>query len=136
MIDDQHGHVEFSLINDIIIVATLTGSFNEFGARDYTHGIKQCVKALQDKHFAILVDNTHMLGGTPEAYQELEMYNQWLTQTNLVAKAIIVSQHITTELIKAHSPSVNLQNMKGFTDKKLALEWLTARLNEHTNTHE
>jgi len=119
----QHGEVQICFENNIIS-ATLIGSFNEEGAIKYTEGIKNIVKSLEGKKYAILVDNSDMEGGTPEAYQVLEQYNQWLNRTNLVAKAIIVKTLITTELIKTLSPSIKLQTTKSFKNKKLALQWL------------
>lgn len=123
MIGSQHGMVEISFENHIII-ATLNGAFNEIGAEKYTEGVKSIVNKLKDEKYAILVDNCNMEGGTPEAYQVLEKYNQWLNTTNLVAKAIVVNSPITTNLIKSLSPSVKLQTTKSFNDKKSALKWL------------
>lgn len=121
--DNRHGDVQIILKNNII-VATLVGSFNENGAINYTEKVKDLVKILNGKEYAILVDNSNMEGGTPEAYQVLEEYNQWLNQTNLVAKAMIVKTLITTDLIKSLSPSINLQTVRSFHDKKSAMKWL------------
>lgn len=123
MMNGQHGEVKICCENNIIS-ATLIGSFNEEGAIKYTEGIKNIVKNLEGQKYAILVDNSNMEGGTPEAYQVLEKYNQWLNNTNLVAKAMIVKTLITTELIKTLSPSINLQATKTFKNKKVALKWL------------
>ena len=125
--NSQHGEVQICYENRIIS-ATLVGSFNEEGAIEYTEGIKNIVKGLEGQKYAILVDNSNMEGGTPEAYQVLEKYNQWLNNTNLVAKAIIVKTLITTELINTLSPSIKLQTTKTFKNKKLALKWLQSLL--------
>ena len=122
---NQHGEVDI-LLDGNIIIATLIGSFNEKGAIEYTEGVKGIVKNFEGEDYAILVDNSNMEGGTPEAYQVLEKYHQWLNQTNLVAQAIVVKTLITTELIKSLSPSVKLQTTRSFQDKELAFEWLKA----------
>ena len=119
----QHGEVQICCENNIIR-ATLIGSFNEEGAIKYTEGIKDIVRSLEGQKYAILVDNLNMEGGTPEAYQVLEQYNQWLNGTNLVGKAIIVKTLITTELIKSLSPSIKLQTTKSFKNRTLAIQWL------------
>ena len=119
----QHGEVQICCENNIIS-ATLIGSFNEEGAIKYTEGIKDIVRSLEGQKYAILVDNLNMEGGTPEAYQVLEQYNQWLNGTNLVGKAIIVKTLITTELIKSLSPSIKLQTTKSFQNRTLAIQWL------------
>jgi len=120
---NQHGEVQI-LLEGNIIIATLIGAFNGKGAIKYTEGVKSIVKNLKGKKYAILVDNSNMEGGTPEAYQVLEEYHQWLNETNLVAQAIVVKTLITSELIKSLSPSVKLQTTKSFQDKELAFEWL------------
>ena len=124
---DQHGEVQLCYENNIIR-ATLIGAFNEQGAIQYTEGIKHIVKSLKGQKYAILVDNTKMQGGTPEAYQVLEEYNQWLNSTNIVAKAMVVRTLITTELIYNLSPSIKLQNTKTFKNKESALLWLKTLL--------
>lgn len=123
MMDIQHGEVSI-ILKDNIIVATLIGAFNKKGAVEYTEGVKNLVKKLNDNKYAILVDNSSMEGGTPEAYQVLENYNQWLNKTNLVAKAMVVKTTITADLIQTLSPSVKLQTTKTFHDKTLAFKWL------------
>lgn len=126
---DQHGEVQLCYENNIIR-ATLIGAFNEQGAIQYTEGIKHIVKSLKGQEYAILVDNTKMEGGTPEAYQVLEEYNQWLNHTNLVAKAVVVETIITTELIKHLSPAIKLQTTKTFKNKASALRWLQTLISD------
>ncbi len=123
MINEQHGEVDI-IVEGNIIIATLVGSFNEIGAIQYTEGIKNIVNTFERKRYAILVDNSNMEGGTPQAYQVLEKYNQWLNKTNLVAKAMIVKTSVTTELINSLSPSIKQQTTQSFNDKKLAKKWL------------
>lgn len=119
----QHGEIEIILDGNIII-ATLVGSFNEEGAIKYTESVKEIVKNLKGESYAILVDNSNLDGGTPEAYQVLEKYNQWLNSTNITAKAITVKDTITVDLIKSLSPSIQHQNIRKFIEKDLALKWL------------
>lgn len=119
----RHGDTHFS-IKGKIIIATLTGAYNKNGAIQYTEGIKSIVKSFKGERYAILVDNTDMEGGTPEAYQVLEEYNQWLNNTNLVAKAIVSNTTITTDIIKSLSPSINLQKNMHFEDKETAMTWV------------
>ncbi len=133
MIGDRHGDVQISIEGNIII-ATLTGAFNKEGAIKYTEEVKSIIKPLKGEKYAILVDNFNMEGGTPEAYQVLEEYNQWLNKTNIVAKAIVVKTLVTTELIKSWSPSIKLQNTESFQEKELALKWLNTILLKNSVT--
>jgi hypothetical protein len=123
----QHGEVSFTLQGNIII-ATLVGSFNEVGAQKYTEGLKDYINGLGKEAFAILVDNSLMNGGTPEAYQVLEKYNQWLNTINMIAKAIVVQNSVTNDLIEFLSPSIKLQTVKSFNEKSAALVWLQEKL--------
>jgi len=72
----EHGET-FCEVNGNIIIMRTIGAFNEYGAQNYTNAIKFAVDSLQGSSFSIMVNNLAFLGGTPEAYQELENYNAW-----------------------------------------------------------
>jgi hypothetical protein len=124
---NQHGEVEI-LHEDNIIAVTVIGSFNEIGAMDYIKKVKEAVTNMAGKKYAILADCSSFEGGTPEVYEILEGYNQWLNTTNLVAKAIVIKVSITENLLRAWSPSFQLQTVKTFDEKALALSWLQTKL--------
>ncbi len=73
----EHGQVSIRQDGNIIIVK-LVGGFNEFGAKKYTDGVKGIIGNFNGEPFTILVNNLELSGGTPEAYEEVEQYNQWL----------------------------------------------------------
>ncbi|NMP31312.1 hypothetical protein HII17_07040 [Thalassotalea sp. M1531] len=127
MIQNQHGCVHIECQGNIII-ATLTGAFNDLGANTYAQGVEKVVESFHENKYAILVDNTKLEGGTPEAYQIVEQHNQWLNSTSLVAKAFVVRSEVTTNLIKSLSPSVNQQTTKSFNEKSEAMKWLQTLL--------
>ena len=119
----QHGEVTIEITGNIIIVRTI-GAFNEYGAKKYTDGMKAAVDSLDDKSFSILVNNLEFLGGTPEAYQELEDYNIWLNQEKLIAKAMVITSTIILDVIDKLSPSRAAQQTKSFADENTAMHWL------------
>ena len=121
----EHGDVTITLKGNIIIVRT-SGAFNEFGAKQYTEGLKKMIKGLEGKPFSILVNNLDFLGGTPEAYQELESYNLWLNKQKLIAKAMVITSGITIELIDKHSPARATQQTQNFNDEASAMKWLVS----------
>jgi hypothetical protein len=123
--DIEHGEVTFTLDENIIIVK-LEGAFNEFGAKKYTAGVKQIINTFQGRPFSILINNLEVLGGTPEAYEELEKYNKWLNTQNLIAKAMVISSITTLNIINLLSPSRQSQNSKNFDNEEEALNWLKA----------
>jgi len=122
-VDIEHGEVIMTVHNNIIIVK-LIGAFNEFGAKKYTDGIKELIDNLHGESFSILINNLEMEGGTPEAYDELEKYNQWLNTQKLTAKAMVITSIATIDLIDQLSPSRKLQHCKNFDNEAEAIYWL------------
>lgn len=119
----EHGDVAIEVLGNIIIVRTV-GAFNEYGARRYTQGIKTIIEGLQGQSFSILINNLEFQGATPEAYQELEIYNAWLNQQKLIAKAMVITSSITLDVIDKLSPSRAAQKNMSFDNEKDAMTWL------------
>jgi hypothetical protein len=119
----EHGEISIVVEGNIIIVRA-AGAFNEYGAQRYTQGVKNIVSGLQEQHFSILINNLAFQGATPEAYHELEMYNAWLNQQKLIAKAMVITSSITLDVIDKLSPSRAAQQNKSFDNEKEAMAWL------------
>ncbi len=124
--DIEHGQVSI-MLQDNIIVVKLTGAFNEHGAKHYTDGVRKCVDGFNGKPFSILIDNLALLGGTPEAYEELEKYNSWLNRQNMVAKAMLINSKVALDLMNTLSPSRKLQNSQNFTNEQDAIAWIKSQ---------
>jgi hypothetical protein len=118
-----HGEVSIEVQGNIIIVRT-AGSFNEYGAKKYTDGIKTIVGELKDQSFSILINNLQFEGGTPEAYEELESYNSWLNKQKLIGKAMIITSSITLAVIDKLSPSRASQQIRCFNNETDGMNWL------------
>jgi len=121
--DSEHGEVSIEVIDNIIIVRAV-GAFNEFGAQKYTSSIRTAINCMQKQRFSILINNLKFLGGTPEAYQELEDYNAWLNQKELIGKAMVITSNITLDVINKLSPSRAMQQTKNFDNENDAMNWL------------
>jgi len=121
--NNEHGEALIH-VEENIIVAKLIGAFNGEGAKKYTNGMKKAVKDLQGKSFLMLVNDLKLEGGTPEALQELEKYNSWLTTQKLIAKAMVVKSNMLIEIIDKFSPSQKLQKYAFFDNEKDAYTWL------------
>lgn len=119
----EHGEVAIEVKDNIIIVRT-AGAFNEYGARHYTNGLKKAIYDLQGESFSILINNLEFLGGTPEAYEELEKYNLWLNQQQLIAKAMVIKSAINLGVIDMLSPARASQQTQSFDNEKDAMTWL------------
>lgn len=119
----EHGEVAIEVKDNIIIVRT-AGAFNEYGAQQYTHGVRDVVEGFQGKSFSVLVNNLAFQGATPEAYQELESYNAWLNKQKLIAKAMVITSSITLDVINKLSPSRASQQTRNFENETDAMTWL------------
>ncbi len=125
----KYGHGDAIVdIQGQIVSVTLIGSFDEFGVRKYAEELKQQVMSLQGQEFAVLVNVIAFTGGTPEAYEEIELYNQWLNQENMVAKAMVSISQLTLSIALPRTPARSVQNMENFSDSASAREWLEHQL--------
>ena len=125
----DHGDVSIRVENNIIIVDT-KGAFNEYGARKYTEAVKKEVtQRFGQKPFSLLVNIEKIDGGTPEAFAELEKFNQWLNAQSLVAKAMVSTCQTNIRLLEMYSPSRAQQNIRNFGCEKEALSWLKSLAN-------
>ena len=126
---NSHGTFSLRQENNIIFI-TLIGSFNEYGLSELAHNLKNRVIALSGERFAILINDTEMEGGTPEAYEELNELNIWLNTKNMVAKAVVVKYEMTLDIIKSRAPALKTQNIKTFHLESQAFSWLKEELND------
>ncbi len=119
---DPHGKVEIRLVDNIITTAFI-GAFNYEGILDYTNKIQSIVMSLKEK-FIMIVDNTRYEGCTPEGFDQLDIFNSWLSQTQLKAKAFIIKSVIHKQIIETRTPSLSLQKACFFSNYQDAHEWL------------
>ncbi|MFD2165120.1 hypothetical protein ACFSJY_02495 [Thalassotalea euphylliae] len=125
---DEHGEYQVELIGRIIS-CVLKGSFNKDGCKSYTEAVREKVSQLRGEPFAMLVDDLELEGGTPEAYQELDAYNRWLSTQPIKAKALVINSPMQKDIMLKRAPALKTQNIEFFTDKSLAMAWLTQQLN-------
>jgi hypothetical protein len=122
-----HGGSEVITQNEIIIVR-LSGVFNELGVKKFTDAVRQFVGSLDGNAFGILINDLKLEGGTPEAYAELEVYNQWLNTQRLVAKAMVIESSTHKDIINKLSTSRYQQNIEYFSSEQDALTRLKQEL--------
>lgn len=118
-----------------VIKAKFIGAFNSTGVLKYANKIKSIVNALDGAPFAILVDDLELEGGTPHAYEALEVYNQWLNKQPLIAKAMLTKSLIKIDIITSLAPSHKKQNVQVFEKEKEALVWLKSELAKYEAFH-
>jgi hypothetical protein len=128
---NRHGKCEINLIDERIISAAFIGSFNETAVQNYANEIKRLVNSFQNQPFAMLINNLAIEGGTPEAYQRLDEYNQWLNNQPIVAKAFIIDNNVTKQILLARTPALKQQNIAFFETPTEAKVWLEQQLNNY-----
>lgn len=104
------------------------GSFNELGAENFTLAMREAIVTFNGKAFSILVDDLEVIGGTPQAYAELESYNQWLNSQNMIAKAMVIDSPVTLAIIEKYAPSREKQNIAIFDNRADAIYWLKEQM--------
>jgi len=119
----EHGIFTVTVDTNIIII-TMKGSFNEFGARALIDSIKAKIKSFKSAKFSIIVEDLELEGMTPEGYKEINKYNEWLNDQNMIAKARVAKSTVTLDIDNRLIPAIKKQNIKIFEDVPAAIEWL------------
>lgn len=125
----DHGLSHVVRDGDIIRV-TLKGAFNLEGTERYELQARRVINSFNGAPFLMLVDDTEVEGGTPDAYAHLDRFNQWQNTQALVAKAFIVKQSLLKEIIMQRTPQLKLQNTGFFDNEAAAIRWLKQQQQE------
>jgi len=115
-------------ISDNIISIVAKGAFNEIGFQGIAVQLRELVSNLSGAPFYILVDLSELDGATPEAFNELEILNQWLNTQNMQAKALVINSAVNEMIIKKRTPALQKQNVQRFTDRLAAQQWLNLQI--------
>jgi len=128
----QHGTYEVEK-RDRVVILRLKGSFNHEGCIAFVNELKQNIEPFGLQHpFAFIFNIIKLEGGTPEAYAELELYNQWLNERNMIAKGMVFSSRVKLTIGETLTPSRSSQNIENFTDETDALIWVQQELETHS----
>lgn len=121
----QSGHTSLC-VNEEIISVTLSGVFSEKEALNYKALLFDAIHTLRGKPFCMLVDNTGVEGGTPEAFSVLEDINTALPSFSLIAKAYVYKSDIIMGIVKQRVLALKKINKRNFTDYQDAMAWLAS----------
>jgi hypothetical protein len=85
-------HGEYSiLVTGNIIHITCKGAFNEYGVKSCFKEAKELIDSFNGRKFAVITDYSKLEGATPEAFDEVNLNNLWLSKQNIIAKAVVVN---------------------------------------------
>ena len=127
MKNSPHGQIKVCE-EEFIITAAYIGQFNLEGTIIGLKELRNVIESLNGAPFTMLVDDLNVEGGTPEAYAELEVFNQWLNSQKMVAKAMLINSKLQLKIIDTLVESRKVQNIESFTDRKAAMDWLKSEL--------
>ena len=120
---NEHGVFRVSVQGNIVM-ARLSGCFNESGAEAVTDQIRSAIESFEGQPFCMLMNVLECPGGTPEAYENIENYNGWLNGQKMTAKAMVMSSKMTEGILKDRAPSRQNQKIKIFDNETDAITWL------------
>ncbi len=129
MSDRPHGEILLTTQGNILI-AQYIGMFNLDGMQLGVQAMQTAIAQFAGEPFAMLIDDLQVEGGTPEAYEALEAFNQWLISQNMVAKATVITSKVKLKIIDSLVASRKKQNHQAFTTMSDAISWLTEQLNQ------
>ena len=119
----SHGTYSIQVENNLIIL-TLDGEFNELSVKDYVSEIQTIVENFNGKPFLMLVNNLALIGAIPEAYEESNKHNHWLSKTNMLGKATVYPSSFLSDIDSARVTSKKLSNCRNFANINAAQKWL------------
>jgi len=117
-IEDNHG----------IIKITVSGAFNDIGAKALAIDLKNIVLAYDHTPFVIMANLLGFDGGTPEVFAESEEFNAWLNSKNMIAKALIFTSPALIDIEQMLVTSKTSQNIRYFESEHEALQWLREQI--------
>ncbi len=123
----SNSHKNYSIqVENNLIILTLIGEFCELSVQAYATEVQSIIKSFKNKPFLMLVDNLALVGATPQAYEESNQHNQWLSSTNILGKATVYPSTFLSDIDSSRVTSKKLLNCKNFDSIKTAKEWLNS----------
>ncbi len=123
----SHGDY-FIRIEGNIVFISLEGSMNEYSVKELFFEAKTIINNFNGNKFSMLSNLSKIIGGTPEAYDEANKFNEWLNTQNMVAKAVVITSPTLSKIERIRVPAKLLQNIKEFDNEPDAIKWLKTQL--------
>ncbi len=122
-------HGSFHLwVDNQVLLARISGAWNEEESRLYFNEIKEITKPIIDRSWALLVYLDDWALGTPEANQAGMNMIQWISQHGLARIAAIHNSIIVKLEIERMSKEVPSEiERRHFSDEEMAFAWLASQ---------
>lgn len=123
----DHGEGIIS-VNDNVITVKIQGVYNQEGVVELRKKLSPIIENFHADGFKILANYLEAEGGTPDAYNEVNRFNIWLNEKNLIAKAVVINSAVISSILDSRTPARQLQNIKSFDNTIAAIQWLESQL--------
>lgn len=117
-----HGEFDIS-ISDNIVQIKFMGSFNEYGIKAAFCELRKVIEKFNGKKFLLISNYNGVEGATPETFDEIVINNQWMSQRNIIAKAVITNSETIKSIGLKRVPQGNI-NTEFFKCETQATQWL------------
>lgn len=124
------GLIEFEIINEVIIVAKVSGSIHEQETNSFYSDFRKLVLE-QPGRFAIVMELSEFEGTSPEGFKQAELFNQWLLDKPIIAKVNVVNSGIMQSIVNKEIPTRQKLNLKDFNTLQQAVEYLMPLFDEN-----
>ncbi len=129
-----HGIVEV-FIEESIITIKYVGELNGEGIELGLIELRKSIEQFTGQPFCILADDLELSGATPEAFEILNEFDNWVNTQCLVAKATVIKSKVLLKIINSNIPARKNQNLRGFENIDEALQWLHNELEYFIESH-
>ena len=121
-----HGKNIISVDGDIIM-SKVIGAFNLEAIDRAISDLKSVISGFSNNEFKLLVDYTNAECETSEIYEKLNACNLWLSDQNMVSKALILNPKDVSGLLESRTPARVSLNERIFDNTPSAIIWLQSQ---------
>jgi hypothetical protein len=114
-------------VNGNVITVKIQGSFNREGIVKYQKKLTTIIESFHAEKFKMLIDFLDAEGATPNALKQVDTFNTWLNDKNLVAKAVVINSPVLLKILFSRTPAQKSQNIKCFDNTIEAHQWLKSQ---------
>lgn len=125
---NEHGVYHLDVIGNVI-VCEFSDAFNVEGASEFLRDFRMIVDQMNGEAFAVVSNGVDCDGGTPEAYDLVNQYNEWLATTNCYAKALVFRDTLSRNIYRDRVPAIEQQRefLQEFFSYEEAIEWVKSK---------
>jgi hypothetical protein len=118
-----HGESVISVTGNVITVK-VKGVFNKEGVCELNDELRLIISSYNVDGFKMLFNYLEVEGATPDAYDQIDNFNVWLNNQNMIAKAVVIISPAVLNILNSRAPARKSKNMNSFSSTIKAIQWL------------